>query len=137
VLSPNKAEVLLIFHGKLHRWLQPGGHVDPEDPDILEAAKREVAEEVGIDGAGLDLLADGIFDIDVHEIPARKQDPKHSHFDVRFLFRAHSLQMCAGSDAKDARWVPLDQIDGVEQDASVMRAVQKIRQRLPFAVSTG
>lgn len=125
VLSPDGDQVLLIFHGKLHRWLQPGGHIDPGDPDILAAAAREVAEETGITdpipvGAGL-------FDVDVHRIPARKGDPEHRHFDARFLFRAPSLHMRAGSDARDARWVALHEVAEAESDASVMRAIDKIR----------
>ena len=28
VLSPTRDMLLLVFHGKLHRWLQPGGHID-------------------------------------------------------------------------------------------------------------
>ena len=123
VLSPDGGSLLLIYHGKLHRWLQPGGHVDPEDEDIFQAAKREVAEETG--KADLTPVG-GIFDLDVHVIPARKADPAHSHFDVRVLFKSESLDFQAGSDAKDARWVKLGDISQVESDASVMRAVGKL-----------
>lgn len=39
-------EILLLRHGKLGVWLQPGGHVeDGETPD--EAARREALEETG------------------------------------------------------------------------------------------
>jgi 8-oxo-dGTP pyrophosphatase MutT (NUDIX family) len=41
------ADVLLLFHRKLQKWLPPGGHIDlPELPD--EAACREVWEETGL-----------------------------------------------------------------------------------------
>jgi len=129
VLSPNEEELLLIFHGKLHRWLQPGGHVEPEDLDIIAAAHREVSEEVGLGLHQLEPLTDGIFDVDIHEIPARKADPAHLHLDVRILFRATTYDMQAGSDAKDARWVPLTKMESIESDASVMRAVEKLRAR--------
>ncbi len=127
VLSPDGASLLLILHGKLHRWLQPGGHVDPEDADVLAAARREVAEEVGILNVPVSPLATGIVDIDVHVIPARKQDPEHRHFDVRFLFQANDLAFSAGSDAHAGQWVRLTDIPQLESDASVLRAVGKIQ----------
>lgn len=123
VLPPEGDELLLIFHGKLHRWLQPGGHIDPEDTTVFAAARREVAEEVGL--TELTALG-GLFDVDVHAIPPLKGDPGHKHFDLRFLFRATTRDVTAGSDAKDARWVSLADINAVESDESVMRAVKKL-----------
>ena len=35
VLSPNGNSVLLVFHRRLQAWLQPGGHVDKSDPDVV------------------------------------------------------------------------------------------------------
>jgi 8-oxo-dGTP pyrophosphatase MutT (NUDIX family) len=124
VLSPDEADVLLIFHEKLQRWLQPGGHIDPEDTDVVTAALREVAEETGL--AGVTVVGEGLFDVDVHVIPARKADPPHRHFDARILLRAESRMFAAGSDALAARWVPLAEVPTVETDESVMRAVRKI-----------
>ena len=153
VLSPDLEGLLLIFHGKFHRWLQPGGHVDPDDRDLAAAARREVLEEAGINvqrstsnvqrsiepdrPAGrwtLDverwtLNVDVVFDLDIHPIPAnpRKSEPAHEHFDVRFLFQATAHEFQAGSDAKDARWVALDEVTEELTDASVVRAVRKLR----------
>jgi 8-oxo-dGTP pyrophosphatase MutT (NUDIX family) len=127
VLDPSGEELLLIHHGKLHRWLQPGGHVDPDDVDVFAAARREVEEEVGL--TGLDLVHEGVFDLDVHDIPALKGDPPHAHFDVRILLRAPHRDARAGSDAKACRWVPLDAVNGEESDESVMRAVRKLLPR--------
>ncbi|HEY6880471.1 MAG TPA: NUDIX hydrolase [Polyangiales bacterium] len=129
VVSPERDALLLILHGKLGLWLQPGGHVDDEDESLLAAARREVAEEVGL--RELELLAPAPLDLDIHDIPARKGEPAHAHFDVRFLFRAPTRAVRAGSDAKDARWVPLAKIgedDLVRSDESVLRAVRKLRQ---------
>jgi len=128
VVSPDGAQVLLIEHSKLHRWLQPGGHVEPDDVDVLAACRREVAEEVGL--TELEPLVPGLFDVDVHDIPPLKGDPGHAHFDVRALFRAPDWSFEAGSDAKAARWVPLEEVSLDASDASVMRAVAKIRARL-------
>lgn len=129
VLDPGRSELLLILHGKLHLWLQPGGHVDPEDPDVLGAARREVLEETGV--ALLEPVGSGLLDLDVHDIPARADQPAHAHFDVRFLFTTPSRDFRAGSDARDARWVPIAALraggSGVyPSDESVLRAVRKL-----------
>ena len=75
--------------------------------------------------------------MDIHEIPARKADPAHLHLDVRILFRATTYDIQAGSDAVDARWVPLTEIESIESDASVMRAVEKLRERNAGRPRTG
>lgn len=125
VLSPSRDALLLIFHGKLLRWLQPGGHIEVGDEDVLAAALREVREEVGITDLTVEQTAP--FDLDVHQIPANSREPAHAHYDLRFLFRANSTAFQAGSDAKDARWVPLDEITAALADDSVMRVVAKLR----------
>lgn len=128
VLSPDLRSVLLIYHSKFQRWLQPGGHFEPEDADLFAAARREVAEETGV--TALDLRGEGLFDIDLHDIPPRKADPFHQHFDLRVCWVARDEALTAGTDAHDARWVPIDEIDQWESDASVMRAVGKLRSQL-------
>ena len=34
VLSPERHHVLMIFHHKLQRWLQPGGHLEKSDTSL-------------------------------------------------------------------------------------------------------
>lgn len=123
VLSPDDGALLLILHAKLGLWLQPGGHLEPHDANIVAAACRELSEEVGL--TDVELVRSGILDVDIHTIPSSR-DPAHEHFDVRFLFRAHDLRFSPGSDAKEARWVSLDEVPTAHSDASVMRAVERI-----------
>ncbi|MCP4807271.1 MAG: NUDIX domain-containing protein [Proteobacteria bacterium] len=125
VLSPSGDELLMIFHVKLQRWLQPGGHIDPADADALAAARREVAEEAGL--TDLELVG-GLFDVDVHVIPARKSEPEHAHHDVRFLFRSPTREIAALDGVSDARWVPLDRVAELETDESIQRVVRKLLQ---------
>ncbi|MBM4342646.1 MAG: NUDIX hydrolase [Deltaproteobacteria bacterium] len=124
VVDPPRSRVLLILHAKLHRWLQPGGHIEPGDADLLAAARREVQEETGL---GKLRLLGAPLDVDVHLIPAHKGDPAHRHYDVRFLFEATGRLVRAADDAVQAKWVALDAVGNIGSDESVMRAVRKIR----------
>ena len=128
VLSPDRRDLVLIHHKKLGIWVQPGGHVEPSDPDLVSAAQREVSEEVGL--SELELLRNGVspvFDLDIHVIPARKRDPAHEHFDVRFAFVAKTRELVHSAEVLDLRWVPLDDVQSIATDESVLRAVRKLR----------
>jgi 8-oxo-dGTP pyrophosphatase MutT (NUDIX family) len=124
VLAPDDTGLLLIHHARLDRWLQPGGHVEPGDADLLATARRELAEEVGIEDA--ELAAPGIFDVDVHPIPPARGEPGHEHFDVRFLFRARSRELRLSSEARAAAWVRFADLDPRQTDRSVLRAAHKL-----------
>jgi len=125
VLAPERDAVLLIFHKKLRLWLQPGGHIEPEDATIEDAARREVAEEVGL--RNLSPLSSGLFDVDIHPIPARADEPEHEHFDLRVLLLSSARELEAGDEVEGARWVPFDDVASITGDESVRRAVRKIR----------
>jgi 8-oxo-dGTP pyrophosphatase MutT (NUDIX family) len=127
VLDARLERILFIHHAKLKRWLQPGGHIDPGDGDVVEAVRRELREETGLQD--LVRLGEGLLDVDVHAIPARPAEPAHEHFDLRFVFRAAEGKVQAGSDALDARWVSFDGIARLESDDSVRRAVRKLNER--------
>jgi 8-oxo-dGTP pyrophosphatase MutT (NUDIX family) len=126
VLCPERRRVLLIHHAKLGRWLQPGGHVEPSDVDLVAAARREVAEETGIAVAAP--LGDGIFDVDVHEIPVTPKIGAHRHFDVRFAFLARNFEIQASDEVLAARWVELDLARSLTDEGSVLRCVERLRQ---------
>lgn len=128
VLSPDADALLLIHHRKLGRWLQPGGHIDPEDADPLAGALREVSEETGV--AALGILSGGLLDADIHDIPAHKTESAHQHFDLRFLFRAEDDRLTPTTEVADARWFPLETLSLAFTDESVLRALRKIRARL-------
>jgi 8-oxo-dGTP pyrophosphatase MutT (NUDIX family) len=126
VLSPERDAVLFIFHKKLSLWLQPGGHIEPGDESLLGAARREVAEEVGLHDLPHVALDGSLFDIDIHSIPARRDEPAHEHFDVRFLFQASSLDFRASDEVAGARWVPLGEIAAMTNDESLRRPGRKL-----------
>lgn len=127
VTSPDESALLLVYHRKLKRWLQPGGHVEPDDPDMVAAARREVGEEAWV--FELDQSAQAPFDIDVHHIPRFGAEGPHCHFDIRVLFRARTWTVGQSRDVAGVRWVPLEAVDDIDSDASVVRAARKILAR--------
>ena len=121
LVSPDGRQALLTHHKKLGRWLQLGGHSDGES-DTLLVSQREAEEESGLKVHPLD---ESIFDIDIHEIPARADEPHHLHFDVRFLFRARDLKFVVSSESHDLRWVDLPNIEQFSNEWSVVRMRDK------------
>ena len=123
VVSPDGSSLLLIHHRRLQRWLQPGGHIDPEDVSPIAAAAREVLEETGI---ATEPILEGLIDLDIHPIPPRAPEPSHEHFDLRFAFRALDADVVADEEVNDAAWVPWSQIESYAVDVSVVRGAGRL-----------
>ena len=121
---------LLVDHRKLGRWLQPGGHVDADDEDVLATALREAREETGL----LELapaLGGRVFDVDVHTIPQRPGEPAHWHFDLRYLITASEGTLAAQTEeVAGVRWFTLEEAVDEDVDASLLRALTKARRLL-------
>ena len=83
-------------------------------------------------GSEPDEALGALLDLDIHPIPPnpKKGEPAHEHFDVRVALRAGSWEFAAGSDAQDARWVALGEVDDIATDESVRRALRKLRAAL-------
>jgi 8-oxo-dGTP pyrophosphatase MutT (NUDIX family) len=130
ILSQDRSHILLMHHAKLDRWLQPGGHCDLEADrnhagkiDVRATALREASEETGI--SDLRMLDGAIFDVDIHEIPARGQEPAHLHYDIRFLFEADaSRPIQRNSESKQIAWVSAADMDRLTSAPSVLIAAR-------------
>jgi len=136
ILSPDGRQCLLTHHRKLDRWLQLGGHVDGEQ-HVERAALREAREESGM--AHFELLAPDAdvlpLDLDVHPIPARKGEPEHLHWDVRFLLRARPGQsLVVSSESNDLRWVDAGAMTRLCDEDSVLRLQRRAQQWLAAGV---
>ncbi|MBK8082825.1 MAG: NUDIX domain-containing protein [Devosia sp.] len=119
VVSPDLAQVLLIHHRTIGRWLQPGGHYEPA-ASFTASAAREAVEETAVQGlrlhpwhAGGDLP----LVIDSHEVPGKlaRRETDHYHHDLQYLFIADpALPLVAQEEeVHGARWFPLDALADV------------------------
>lgn len=127
---PDGSAFLLVHHRKLGRWLQPGGHTDPTDADVLATALREAREETGL--STLDAALGGRpFDVDVHAIPQRPGEPAHWHFDLRHLATTSETALAAqAEEVAGVRWFTLDEAVAEAVDESLVRALSKARRLL-------
>jgi 8-oxo-dGTP pyrophosphatase MutT (NUDIX family) len=114
VLSPDHAQVLLIDHVVIGRWLQPGGHWEDAEHFHFSAA-REAIEETGVQGLVLHPWHQGgdlPFTIDSHDVPGKpsRGEPAHIHHDLQYLFLADpSLPLVAQvEEVHAAAWKPID-----------------------------
>jgi 8-oxo-dGTP pyrophosphatase MutT (NUDIX family) len=124
VLSPEGSRVLLVHHRRLDRWLLPGGHVEPEDAEIPDAARREVIEETSAK-----LLPDpwpSLISADVHGIPPKGAEPYHLHHDLVFLFRAGAEEVLVSEESRDVVWCAPAEFDRYNVPGNVRRAVGRI-----------
>ena len=125
IVDETFSHALLLHHGKLNKWLQPGGHIE-DDADMLTASLREAREETGAD---VRPHSPTIFDVDVHEIPGRADVSAHFHYDIRFLLIADkAAPLLVSSESKDLAWVALEQIEEFTREESVLRMARKTQQ---------
>jgi len=134
VVDRTWSHAALIHHRKLNRWLQPGGHVEDLDASWRAAAQREVTEETGLERFIPQADDAKLFDVDVHAIPARPNEPAHFHYDLRFLFIADVDATVASADralminadeTHDCRWFTLTELaNDPSSDASVRRMIE-------------
>ncbi|MEO8470606.1 MAG: NUDIX hydrolase [Chryseolinea sp.] len=125
IVDKSREYILLTHHAKLNKWLQPGGHADG-DVNIMRVALREVVEETGITDPKV--IYQGLFDIDVHRIPGKKDFPQHDHYDVRFLIEADkTLPLTITEESHDLAWKAVSEVEVItERNESIMRMVRKL-----------
>jgi 8-oxo-dGTP pyrophosphatase MutT (NUDIX family) len=114
VLDASRKHVLLTLHPRVGKWLQLGGHCEPSDPTLIDAALREATEESGLSGL---TIGSSPVQLAVHPITCSLGKPTR-HLDVRFLVTApDGVDPVISDESLDLRWWPVDALpDGSSAD---------------------
>lgn len=122
LLDHERRHVLLTLHPRVGRWLQLGGHCEPGDGSLADAALREAREESGIEDLR---IAPEPSHLDVHPITCSLGVPTR-HFDVRFTVQAPPGARPVRSDeSADLRWWPVDALPAGSEDLAELLAAAR------------
>jgi len=127
VVDPAGRRTLLTLHPKVGRWLQMGGHCEPQDATLAGAALREATEESGI--ADLELVVGGPVRLDRHRVRCGPGGEESEHLDVQYVAVAPEGAVPARSaESLDLAWWPVDRLPEPTDDsvrALVSRALRR------------
>jgi 8-oxo-dGTP pyrophosphatase MutT (NUDIX family) len=117
VVDPAGERLLLVWHQKFERWLQPGGHCEGQR-DVRAVAAREALEETGLELE----LGETPFDVDLH--PGEPTGGPHMHLDVRFLARLETVGKLSSPEGLKLRWFAPGELAGTDLEEPARAAVE-------------
>jgi len=116
--------VVLIKRGKpprLGSWSLPGG-AQKVGETVAEAARREIREETGLEAE-----VKGLVDVVDSISPAEDDGRIRYHYTLVDVWAVASGgdEPVAGGDAADARWVGIDELDGLNLWSETRRVIER------------
>ena len=126
LLNKSGTKVLMNHHKSLDKWLCFGGHADGEQ-NILNVTRREIVEESGIEI--VEPIFNQIFDLDIHPIPAndRKGEPLHSHYDIRYVFKAQDENFKISDESLNLKWCNFEEAEQLAGSSGMKRLLAKAK----------
>jgi 8-oxo-dGTP diphosphatase len=113
IFCRNGGAILLVHHRRLGTWLPVGGELEPGETP-LEAARRELLEETGLEGLfppglGVDGTPPGLVGYEEHEAGS-----KGLHLNFAFVADV-ATRAIRGCDEFDAfRWVTTGELEAID-----------------------
>ena len=134
VVSPDRQQVLLIYHNIYRSWAWMGGHADG-DRDLLAVALRETREESGLEN--LRLLHNGIFSLETLTVDGHVKRgtyvSSHLHLNVTYLLEADPKQTLRikPDENSGVAWFPVSSVPRkVTEPWMVAHVYQKLMERV-------
>lgn len=110
-------KVLLNQHGDTEFWKFCGGKVEDFETDLIENARREAREEMGIE---IEILNEGPFITHTSkETPEGKIDIVLVHYLAKRIGEIHP-----GEDIREWKWIPLEDLSKENLAPNILPALQ-------------
>jgi 8-oxo-dGTP pyrophosphatase MutT (NUDIX family) len=111
--------ILLIFHKKFGKYLQPGGHIEG-DEEPYQTAIREVLEETGIEI----IIDDKIpFNIEVYDTKIGRQ------LDYQFVGRPINKDIKKNEESYLCAWFDIDDLNNIDVVDDLKEKIKMIKSR--------
>lgn len=133
IYAREEQKFLVLYHRDLKMYLYPGGHIDSNDKDPLQASRREIFEETGLcDLEQLILSNEELIplDIDAHLISYNEnlKLPEHYHFDFRYLFMVDKIENIKidTEELTNYKWINIDELRNNHNYGKVASKIEKL-----------
>ncbi len=113
VVSPDRKQVIMVYHNLYRSWSWMGGHADG-DADLLRVAKKEVMEECGLHD--VTVVSPDIFSLEILSVAGHEKKGQylssHLHLNVTFLFEADPAEPLRIKPDENSAvgWIPVKDI---------------------------
>lgn len=120
VVSPDRSQVIMVYHNLYRSWAWMGGHADG-DSDLLRVAKKEVMEECGLQE--LTVVSSDIFSLEILCVDGHEKKgnylSSHLHLNVTYLFEADPSQplQIKPDENSGVAWVKVEDINEKSNEA--------------------
>ena len=126
VVSPDRKQVLLVYHNLYRSWSWMGGHADG-DRDLCQVALRETREESGLED--LTLVSPEIFSLESLTVDGHEKRgnyiSSHLHLNVTYLLEADPRQpiRVKPDENSGVAWFPVEEVAGKVSEPWMMQRI--------------